>query len=389
MKALKTWSSHVRNAGLILLSCPKIMAKSFYDDTAEFFSKDDPRIHKVPLDVGRPTHEAVSAVHEIMMSATLWDKPQLQHEQEAGSNEGAGIEGSSASVGATDDNQQNGSKSVSTPQPQPQPEPEPLIPLNELHRSARDGQLADLIKMLTEDQSTDVDVATMVDERAGEDFKTPLHYAAEIVATAASTTADDGGNEDDSKATVHKDPTTAAGCVTVLLVQGGANPSILDGRHRPPYFLAAHEKVRDAFRLARSTIGEDKWDWDDKAKVGPPLTTNDLDKKKEKAAEKKRRQRARQKEKKAREKAEAEEAERQRKEEEANKKAAVDAKRVRDGLKPKVSTATNVCDYCQKVCKGKRRNQMFQRLEYVYCSTDCVQKHKRELMASAALARFG
>jgi hypothetical protein len=31
---------------------------------------------------------------------------------------------------------------------------------------------------------------------------------------------------------------------------------------------------------------------------------------------------------------------------------------------------------------------MLQRLDYVYCSTDCVQKHKRELMAQAALSRL-
>ena len=38
---------------------------------------------------------------------------------------------------------------------------------------------------------------------------------------------------------------------------------------------------------------------------------------------------------------------------------------------------------------GKSRSQMFSRLEYVYCSTDCVRKHQRELMAAAAMARFG
>jgi hypothetical protein len=27
-------------------------------------------------------------------------------------------------------------------------------------------------------------------------------------------------------------------------------------------------------------------------------------------------------------------------------------------------------------------------LDYNYCSTDCVQKHKRELTAAAAMARF-
>jgi len=42
-----------------------------------------------------------------------------------------------------------------------------------------------------------------------------------------------------------------------------------------------------------------------------------------------------------------------------------------------------LCDAC-----GKRIHVFFSRLEYVYCSTDCVQTHKRTLMAEAALKRF-
>ena len=70
-------------------------------------------------------------------------------------------------------------------------------------------------------------------------------------------------------------------------------------------------------------------------------------------------------------------------------KAEEDARRERAGLRPKTTTASNACDFCQKVCKGKRRSQMFSRLEYVYCGTDCVKKHQRELTAAAAMARLG
>ena len=49
----------------------------------------------------------------------------------------------------------------------------------------------------------------------------------------------------------------------------------------------------------------------------------------------------------------------------------------------------NACDYCRKTCKGKRKSQMFSRLSFHYCSMDCVSKHKRELAANAAEARFG
>ena len=77
------------------------------------------------------------------------------------------------------------------------------------------------------------------------------------------------------------------------------------------------------------------------------------------------------------------------KEEAEAKKKEEDAKRIRAGLQPKTTTAANACDYCQNVCKGKSRSQMFSRLEYVYCSTDCVRQHQRELTAAAAMARFG
>ena len=70
------------------------------------------------------------------------------------------------------------------------------------------------------------------------------------------------------------------------------------------------------------------------------------------------------------------------------KKKEEDAKRIRAGLQPKTTTAANACDHCQKVCKGKSHSQMFSRLEFVYCSTDCVRKHQRELTAAAAMARF-
>ena len=152
--------------------------------------------------------------------------------------------------------------------------------------------------------------------------------------------------------------------------------------------MAENEKIRDAFRSARATLGENHCDWDGGAKVPSPLTQDDVQKKKDKAAEKKRRQRARQKEKKAADRA-TEEARMQKEKEAAEtKKQEEDANRIRAGLQPKTTTALNACDYCQKVCKGKSRSQMFSRLEYEYCSTDCVRKHQRELTAAAAVARF-
>jgi Vms1-associating treble clef domain len=148
------------------------------------------------------------------------------------------------------------------------------------------------------------------------------------------------------------------------------------------------DKVRDSFRFARSVLGEDYCAWDDDAKVGPALTVGDIEAKKEREAEKRRRKRAKQKEKKAKEKAEIDEAEARKKEAEEQQQRDMEAKRIRDGLQPK-KTGGGVCDYCQIVCKGQKRADMLHRLNYSYCSTACVQKHKRELMAAAATARFG
>jgi hypothetical protein len=232
-------------------------------------------------------------------------------------------------------------------------------PLTRLHEVAAAANLAELIQLLSDDSGD-------INQRAGDDFMTPLHYA------AASTA----------------DPTTAAACITSLLMQGRADPTIVDGRRRPAYFVAAHDKIRDAFRMARAILGEDFCDWDG-AKVGPPLTQEDIEAKKNKAREKKRRQKERQKEQKAKDRTQQEELEEQKRLEEQRQKEEEDARRIRHGLQPKIDTATNVCDFCQKKCKGKRRSQMFQRLEYAYCSSECVQNHKRELLAQAALARFG
>ena len=181
----------------------------------------------------------------------------------------------------------------------------------------------------------------------------------------------------------------ATSIINALLIQGHANPCAVDARGRPPYSLATSDKHRETFRLVRGTLGEDYCAWDESAKVGPPLSEDDVQLKKQKALEKKRRQRARQKEKKASEKAAAEEPAAKERAELEKKKQEEDAKRIRDGLKPKTTKASNSCDFCQKIVKGKRRAQMFQRLDYAYCSTDCVKKHQRELMAAAAAARMG
>ena len=338
------WKDYIQTAALIFVACPKTMRRQLM---VESLRADDRRIRRVPLDMGRPSFEAVSLIHAILTRVVVEDVPSLPENENDVSPDAAEEEDSDQVH--TSDGQLVDKRNIPDSR---SPEPEPIVELAPLHKAARDGNLELLQELLKADDSHDVN------EVAGEDSMTPLHYAAQ------------------------SDALTASACVTMLLEQGRANPCRLDQRNRVPYYLSSHEKVRDAFRICRASLGEDYCSWDAGAKVGPPLTDDDLQARKEKEAEKRRRKKSRQKEKQAKEKAQ----EQVRNEEEARQKAEEEAKRVRDGLAPKPGGG-NVCDFCQTVCR--RKNQMFQRLTYSYCSTDCVNKHKRELMASAALARFG
>lgn len=83
----------------------------------------------------------------------------------------------------------------------------------------------------------------------------------------------------------------SAPVVTALLTKAGADPTIMNDDARTPFSLAGDRATRDAFRVARSELGESAWDWD-KAGVPAPLTRSELEKreardKSEKAAEEK------------------------------------------------------------------------------------------------------
>lgn len=344
------WKEQVNAAALVLVSIPKTMKKYLFDSLEGILSRDDARIRRVPLDLGRPTFENALLIHDVLTTVNV-----RQMEMEAVNESVAAAVNAQADVN-------DGIRHNQQSKPAVKMEEKVDIPLSALHVACKNADVEVVRGIL----------ASCTDElpaMAGPDLMTPLHYAA-------------------ASSTKSAEPTAAAECVRELLVQGHADPSLLDGRGRPPYFLASHDAVRDAFRMARDTLGEDFCDWES-AKVGPPLTEDDLQRRREKEAEKRRKKKARQKQKKAQEKAASEEMEQRKKEEEKKARQEEEAKRIRDGLQHKTNKAGNVCDFCQKECKGRKRNEMFKRLEYAYCSTECVQKHKRELQAAAALARFG
>ena len=59
--------------------------------------------------------------------------------------------------------------------------------------------------------------------------------------------------------------------VLALLTKAGADPTLVNGEGKPAFDLTGNRATRDAFRVARSELGENKWDWS-AAHVPPPLS---------------------------------------------------------------------------------------------------------------------
>lgn len=66
-----------------------------------------------------------------------------------------------------------------------------------------------------------------------------------------------------------------------LLTKAGANPTFLNGEGNPPFDLAGDRSTRDAFRVARFELGEERWDWDNSAHCPPSLSKADAEKRAE------------------------------------------------------------------------------------------------------------
>lgn len=64
--------------------------------------------------------------------------------------------------------------------------------------------------------------------------------------------------------------------VLALLAKANANPTVVNSDGHPPFDLAGDRATRDAFRVARSMLGEACWDWA-AAHCPPPLTKEEAD----------------------------------------------------------------------------------------------------------------
>ena len=354
---LEEWSSSglLERCAIFFLSLSKNLMKGFWEDTAtvtkeiDCLFKKSPSVIGIPLDVGRPSFEGCCAINDLMMELTL---EQIDLEVHDKNEKHIKNEETSSLEPINESNNEDPPNKVELKEEQ-------FIntPLTPLHEAARDGDVDTLISLLSLDNDGDD-----IDSRAGANSQTPLHYAANA----------------------SNIPSNASKCVYELLVTAHANPCILDARNRPPYFLARNDIIRNAFRKARAELGENIWKWSESAKVDSPLSEEALARKKEASKKKRQRQKQKRKERVAQELSEKSEAEKNLSEEKAKNQKHEDDRRSRAGLKQKKGELS--CDFCENTCK--RKSQMFARLDFYYCSTDCVKKHQRELMAAAAAARF-
>ncbi|KAI1771693.1 hypothetical protein F4818DRAFT_200591 [Hypoxylon cercidicola] len=72
----------------------------------------------------------------------------------------------------------------------------------------------------------------------------------------------------------------AAPLVLGLLVKGGADPTLQNKEGKTAFELAGDRATRDAFRVARSELGEGRWDWD-AARVPAAITKEEAEKRDE------------------------------------------------------------------------------------------------------------
>ena len=66
------WENHLDQACLILVSCPKAMRGALFSTKVEgILARTDPRLRRIPIDVGRPNFEGVKIVHQVVYLAQV------------------------------------------------------------------------------------------------------------------------------------------------------------------------------------------------------------------------------------------------------------------------------------------------------------------------------
>ncbi|KAJ8600495.1 hypothetical protein CTAYLR_010058 [Chrysophaeum taylorii] len=321
------WREALASCDLVFVAAARLLRPVLFagtDNDPAPLDARDLRVQRLPFGISKPTLEAVAAAHARLGAVLVHAPAPRQQDPPA----------SPPSRGAT------------TPPPaQHQKQPQEIAAFPEASDASRrlleacERGHADAVEavLASAPEDLDLDARDLVGRR-------PLHLAA-----AAG----------------------AARAVLALLV-AGADPTALDERERPPYYVSADKKTRDAFRTARADLGEEAHDWA-AAAVPEGLDAATRAAKKAKDQEKKRRQRDRHRQAK------------QRAAEQATLRADAEAARIaakaaRDLLDAKL----NACAMCSAPIRGAP----FTRLDFQYCSSACAQAHRRAQCAAAAEKRM-
>lgn len=167
-----------------------------------------------------------------------------------------------AALAAAETKRKEDEAKASTPAPKPQPqkpklskeEEAALLHTSQLQALIRRSKVPALISYITNNSIPPTFVFTPTDSPQNFRCPTPLHLASNLNAPAV---------------------------VTALLTKADSNPTSLSDEGRTPFELAGDRATRDAFRVARHTLGESKWDWES-AKVPSAVSKADADSRAEK-----------------------------------------------------------------------------------------------------------
>ena len=165
------WKPHVQAAALILLSCPKTMKKYLFDSLEGILSRDDGRIRRVPLDLGRPTFENALLIHDVLTTVNV-------RQMEAGARGDDDGDDPIAAVNAQTETNDNITQKEQN-KPTAKVEEKVDIPLSALHVACKNADLEVIRDILA---STADELTVM----AGPDLMTPLHYAAASSSSSAA-----------------------------------------------------------------------------------------------------------------------------------------------------------------------------------------------------------
>ncbi|KAE8914314.1 hypothetical protein PF005_g993 [Phytophthora fragariae] len=322
---LLEWKDVLKGVDLIFLSSGKTERATFFPEKNAVLQPGDKRLKRIPFATFRPTFEEVCRVRSDLSSVRF-----SPLEAETSSPIDNAKKEKKKKKKQSRDSPPDVAAKVETLKEEEAGEEEDEVP--RVIQLVNDDDLKAIKELLSSAEEKDVEV-NEVDAK----FMTALHHAAARNAVS----------------------------IVEYLLEKGANPTLVDLHNRPPYFLCGSKEARNVFRRYMSEH-PDAWDYAT-AQIPEGLTTEMEQRKKKKEAEKRKRARERKKQ----QKKEAAEQKR----EEAARQEELDRK-IAAGL---------ACDFCGKYA-GK---SPFTRLEFKYCSTDCVNGHKRKLMSEAALRRLG